>query len=116
MDLKHILALLALLMDGEWGAEVIGLIARPRSRKQATAIWQAWEPYLSHPPSIPMGPIQMHEATIKVLIAHYKHGPAAIEAVKDIRDYVEASLTLAAFGEDTNITLEDDPVQVPPDR
>ena len=31
-------------------------------------------------------------------------------------DYAEASLTLSAFVENTIITLEDDPVQVPPDR
>ena len=61
-----------------------------------------------------MGPIQVHEATIKVLIAHYKHGPAAIEAVRDIKDYAEASLTLSAFVENINITLEEDPVQVTP--
>jgi len=68
------------------------------------------------PPSNSMGPIQVQEATIKVLIAHYKHGPDAIEAVKDIRDYVEASLASSAFVENTNITLKEDPVQVSPDR
>ena len=63
-----------------------------------------------------MGPIQVQETNFKILITHYKHGPFAIEAVKDIRDYAKASLTLSAFVENTNITLEDDPVQVPPDR
>jgi hypothetical protein len=62
------------------------------------------------PPASPMGPIHVQEATINILIAHYKHGPVAIEAVNDIKDYAEASLTLSAFVENTNITLEEDPV------
>jgi len=62
-----------------------------------------------------MGPLQVQEATMKVLIAHNKHGPAAIAAVKDIKDYAEASLTLSAFAENTNIILEEDPAQVPSD-
>jgi len=114
MDLKHISALLALLMDGEWGAAVIRLIAKPMSRKQATEIWQAWAPYLSHPHSSPMGPIQVPEATIKVLIAHYKHGPAAIEAVKDIRDYAEASLTLSPSVEKPTSTSKRTRFRYPP--
>ncbi len=61
-----------------------------------------------------MGPLQVQEVTMKVLIAYYKHGPAAIVAVKGIRDYAEASLTLSAFAESTNIILEEDPAQAPP--
>ena len=114
IDLKHISALIALLMDGEWGAVVIGLIANPMSRKKATEIWRAWEPYLAHPPSSPMRSLKVQKAAIKVLIAHHKHGPTAIAAVKDIMDYAEASLTLSAFAKNTNITLEEDPVQIPP--
>jgi len=94
-------------MDGDWGAAVIRLIFKPMSMRRATKVWQAWEPYSAHPPSSPMGPIQVQEATIKVLIAHYKWGPTALEAVKDIKDCAEASLTTAAFAENTNITLEE---------
>jgi len=89
------------------------LICKPMPKKKATEIWLAWEPYLAHPPSNPMGPLQFQEATIKVLIAHYKHGPAALATIKGIMDYAEASLTAAAFAENTNITLEEEPTQVP---
>ena len=76
------------------------------TRKTVTEIWQAWEPYLAHPPNSPIRQLQVQEATIKVLIASYKHGPAAIAAVKDMRDYAEFALTLVAFAENTNFTLE----------
>jgi hypothetical protein len=38
--------------------------------------------------------------------------PTTIEVVRDIKEYAAAALTTAAFTENTNITLEDDPVQV----
>jgi hypothetical protein len=57
-------------MDGEWGAAIIRLIAKPMSRKRATEIWQASKPYLAHPSSNPIGPLQVQEATIKVVIPH----------------------------------------------
>ena len=96
-------------MNAEWGATVIRLLAKPMSRKTASEIWQAWEPYLGHPPSSPIGQLQVQEATIKVLTTQYKHGPGAIATVKNIRDYAEASLTIATFAENTNIILEEDP-------
>jgi len=49
LELHHISALLALLVDGEWGATVIRLVAMQVPKKKASAIWNAWRPYLSHP-------------------------------------------------------------------
>ena len=102
-------------MGGDsWGAGDIRLIAKPMSRKKATEIWNPWEPYLAHPPSSPVEQLQVQEATINVLSTLYKHGPGVVKAVKDTRDYAEASLTIAAFAENTNIILEEDPAKVPP--
>jgi hypothetical protein len=84
------------------------------SKKKGAEVWKAWEPYLTHLPSHPMGSIQVMEATIIILTTQYKWGPAALEAAKVIRDYAKASLTIAAFAENTNITLEEDPAQVSP--
>jgi len=50
LELSHISALLALLVDEEWSATVIRLIAKQVSKKKATAIWNSWTPYLAHPP------------------------------------------------------------------
>jgi len=114
MDLKHVSALVALLLDGEWGADSHWAHRQTQVPKTGNGDMASMGTIPLKTPLSPMGPIQVQEATIKVLIAHYKHGPAAIEAVKDIKDYAEASLTLSAFVENTNITLEEDPVHVTP--
>ena len=49
LDLAHISALLALLVEGEWGATGGHLLAQQWPKKKAAAIWNAWRPYLSHP-------------------------------------------------------------------
>jgi hypothetical protein len=55
LKLHHISALLALLVEGEWGAAVTRLLAKTVPKKNTPTIWGAWKPYLSHPPPIRRG-------------------------------------------------------------
>ena len=55
LEMDHVSALLALLVDGEWGSTVVSLLAKQWPKKKTTTIWKAWEPYLSHPPAHPTG-------------------------------------------------------------
>jgi hypothetical protein len=112
LDLEHISALLALLIEGEWGAAVVRLLAKQWPKKKAAAIWNAWRPYLSHPPSHPTGEDEVTTEMLRILNTAYMFPPAALEVANGIRDYAAAALTTAAFTENTNITLEDDPIQV----
>ena len=50
LELNHISALLALLVEGELGEMVARLLAPQVPKKEAYAIWNAWKAYLSHPP------------------------------------------------------------------
>jgi len=49
LELNHVSALLALMVEGEWSATVVRLLARQSPKKKASAIWTAWKPYLAHP-------------------------------------------------------------------
>jgi hypothetical protein len=50
LELNHISPLLALLVEGEWGEIVTRLLATSVPEKTASAIWNTWKQYLSHPP------------------------------------------------------------------
>jgi hypothetical protein len=55
LELNHISTLIALLVEGEWGETVTRLLATSVPKKTASAIWNTWIPYLSHPPLPPDG-------------------------------------------------------------
>jgi hypothetical protein len=112
LELNHISALLALLVEGAWGETVTQLISEPMLRKKASTIWNTWRPYLSHPPFHPTGEAAVKEEMIGLFASAYTFPPTAAEIAKSIRDYPMAALTTAAFTEYTSITLEEDPVQV----
>ena len=112
LELDHVSALLALLVDGEWGSTVVNLLTKQWPKKKATTIWKAWEPYLSHPPAHPTGATKVMTKMLRILNTAYTFPPAALEVATSIRDYAAAALTTAAFTEHTGITLEDDPVHV----
>ena len=110
LELNHVSALLALLVEGAWGETITQVIAAPMLKKQASTIWNTWRPYLFHPPSHPTGEAAVKEEMIRLLTSTYTFPPACAEVARSFRDYAMAALTTAAFTEHTSIMLEDDPV------
>jgi hypothetical protein len=110
LELNHVSALLALLVEGTWGDTIPQLLSAPMPRKQAATIWNTRRSYLSHPPSHPTGEAEVKEEMIRLLASAYTFPPTVALVARSIRDYALTALTSAAFTEHTSITLEDDPV------
>jgi len=113
LELNHISALLAILVEGAWGETITQLLATLVLKKKASAICNTWRPCVSPPlPSNPTGEAEVKEEMLRLLTSTYTLPLADIEVARSVRVYAEMALTTAAFTENTSITLEDDLVQV----
>ncbi len=59
LQLQSVEALLALLVEGDWAAAALRLLALPLPKPKATATWKAWKTHLAHPPRHPTGAAAM---------------------------------------------------------
>jgi len=84
LELDHISALLGLLVKGEWSAIIVRLLAKQWPKKKASAIWNAWQPYFSHPPSHPTGEEEVMAETLRILNTAYTFPPSALEVAMSI--------------------------------